>query len=698
MRSGPIRVRVISVTSCRNWQRCYSTAHQSSIVRWFYASDVPKSKPEAMQYKPTKPPSTFVPFSANDSKRLEWAYNNDPDRKVLVKEDGLFHVDLDRREVAPVYWQGPVFDVRRGLWFYHNGGKPSPCSEQLGLEIESFYQKAIADDAKADPKQKHTERVYCLDSLSGKIKFSKDNRSVAWVNPDDSMTLQRLTGGTKVVRGYNDKVDEEQEGAVGADGDTVSDSPAEESLKDKFMSSLFDSEGQMESKSEDDLKHEMESEYDDTDKASTDKTRPDDSTRKVTHLLLCVHGIGQRLARKIESVNFVHDINVFRKSFKTLYNETEELQAALNPGSVLVDSKKKDEKSNKSKKDQKGDPSLLNCEVQALPVMWRDSVAFGMTQSERTVHPKGITLDDVTVEGVRAVRHIVGDVILDVFLYKQPNFKRQIIDAVKEEVNRIYKLFRENNPNVGDELKVSLIGHSLGSAICFDMLTNKDDVKDLEFEVENFYGVGSPQGLFLLLEGTSIEPEQLLINGSYYNIFHPCDPIAYRVEPLVDKEAAPCPVARIPYSKGGLNSQIQELSQFGQRITKGATSAWSTVMSSWASKTDKSVQDALKNVLESTRDAHDKFQKTLDKEDLESEESDGPELPSRVAEKLHKLNVNGRVDYGLQEGVLDISLIAALASHISYFENPDMVNLILWSLYKPDGVPLLQEDQQSNEK
>ena len=38
--------------------------------------------------------------------------------KVPVNEDFLFDVDIERRELAPVYWLGPVYEVRRGTWFF----------------------------------------------------------------------------------------------------------------------------------------------------------------------------------------------------------------------------------------------------------------------------------------------------------------------------------------------------------------------------------------------------------------------------------------------------------------------------------------------------------------------------------------------------------------------------------------------------
>ena len=38
--------------------------------------------------------------------------------KVPVNEDYLFDVNVDERELTPAYWLGPVYDVRRGTWFY----------------------------------------------------------------------------------------------------------------------------------------------------------------------------------------------------------------------------------------------------------------------------------------------------------------------------------------------------------------------------------------------------------------------------------------------------------------------------------------------------------------------------------------------------------------------------------------------------
>jgi hypothetical protein len=71
-----------------------------------------------------------------------------------------------------------------------------------------------------------------------------------------------------------------------------------------------------------------------------------DREREVDHLVLVTHGIGQRLGLRLESINFIHDVNVLRKTLKTVYKGSPDLQA-LN--SALPDND-------------------TNCRVQVLPV------------------------------------------------------------------------------------------------------------------------------------------------------------------------------------------------------------------------------------------------------------------------------------------------------------------------------------------
>lgn len=144
---------------------------------------VPKRKPQlirgrrnAEEVKPTVPPKKWVPFSPDDSQSIEAAYQailetredgrERGDRKtnrkvsgarrgltsdseadietgtcVPVNEDYLFDVDIENRELTPVYWLGPVYDVRRGSWFYQEGANLRPCEENLAAQLEEGYLK-----------------------------------------------------------------------------------------------------------------------------------------------------------------------------------------------------------------------------------------------------------------------------------------------------------------------------------------------------------------------------------------------------------------------------------------------------------------------------------------------------------------------------------------------------------------------------
>lgn len=123
---------------------------------------MPKRKPfeEPLQVaKPPKLPSKFVSFGARDSRAIETAFQKLSEEEdavdlqsssysrhmeggdlgsgdlgtmgagskkvgvqesieVPVNEDYLFDVDIRKRELAPVYWLGPAYDIRRGTWFF----------------------------------------------------------------------------------------------------------------------------------------------------------------------------------------------------------------------------------------------------------------------------------------------------------------------------------------------------------------------------------------------------------------------------------------------------------------------------------------------------------------------------------------------------------------------------------------------------
>lgn len=310
----------------------------------------------------------------------------------------------------------------------------------------------------------------------------------------------------------------------GAAGKTAIESRGD-SLK-RQISSLLESENRDVEQEEEAVRKREEKEIQDDYNAPAGETQG----REIEHLVLITHGIGQLLGLRMESVNFVHDVNTLRKTIKSVYTTSEDLRA-LNS-------------------EIGGGPG--NSRVQVLPVCWRhlldfprkreekkseQDIGLAATEEDECKYPLLIcmniansgsdpSLDDITVEGVAFARSLISDLALDVLLY-QSAYREQISEIVFKEANRIYNLFIERNP--GFKGKVHIMGHSLGSAIMFDILCRqqemrkqaeqpknplriwpsetpkpaKKDPRDLtfDFEVDDFYCLGSPIGLFQMLKG-----------------------------------------------------------------------------------------------------------------------------------------------------------------------------------------------------
>lgn len=259
---------------------------------------VPKRKPKFPQKgkhttdeekKPIPRPKKFVTFSSQDSKAIETAYQkrleelerepggNMKDRavriglkrpraasgadgpntnldcgdevhtKVPVNEDFLFDVDIEERELAPIYWLGPVYEVRRGSWFYPEG---RPCDENLAAQLEEGYLKTrpwqypvtprsntgtqgvtpqpSSENLRADaaaqsdgaskpttPRLQHQPQTYRLFGTYMNSVVTYQDSTTAWLSSEGvlswvaSTVYERFSGGgymggVKLVRGYSE--------------------------------------------------------------------------------------------------------------------------------------------------------------------------------------------------------------------------------------------------------------------------------------------------------------------------------------------------------------------------------------------------------------------------------------------------------------------------------------------------------------
>lgn len=76
----------------------------------------------------------------------------------------------------------------------------------------------------------------------------------------------------------------------------------------------------------------------------------------------------------MESINFVHDVNVLRKTLKSVYSSSADLKA-LNGEEIT-------------------EAGPGNCRVQVLPVCWRHLLEFPKRKEKKVEHDIGDTFDE----------------------------------------------------------------------------------------------------------------------------------------------------------------------------------------------------------------------------------------------------------------------------------------------------------------
>jgi hypothetical protein len=698
-----------------------------------------------------------------------------------------------------------------------------------------------------DPKSETASNTstYRLFGAHMNSSVTYQDGTTAWLTADDFMSRMSSTvygrfgglGGTKLVRGYTEgeKSGDEKKtsGSEPAKDIKRAPSPADPTARPKDtvqqqdqateaapelprrstlerqLSSLAGVPGDSSEDLAEEARQEEEKEMEDYRESDANEQE-----REIEHLILVTHGVGQRLGLRLDSINFIHDVNTLRKTMKAVYASAPDLQALNSQLNQLPN----------------------NCQVQVLPVCWRHLLDFpkqSVRQNRKELDlgdAEGIdedeypSLADITVDGVPAVRNLITDLAMDVLLY-QSAYREHIAGIVTRECNRIYKLFKERNPSFSG--RVSLVGHSLGSAILFDILCRQREAEQgpasapgnarpgtrhrmssrgsgdksneqnlrLDFECENFFALGSPIALFQMLKGRTVrgrktvnnippespwDPDPLQVGpftdrvpnasastlipisisspkcSELYNIFHPTDPIAYRLEPLISPAMAELKPQPLPYTKKDLFGAAG-IANIGARVGQSVGTMWYSLTSGvasslinrslgitgeeqalpqdnaarktptpskaaakWASGgepsgdtaaspsmpvADEKKQQALAEAAMSSPDPT--YKPTLIDSEMETlyagfhRRSRSPSRSrasgdgeysgasatrdrkmQREEAKVRALNSNGRVDYSIQEGVFDVSLLASIASHLSYWADEDVNHFMLGQLLK----------------
>ncbi|PMD35468.1 hypothetical protein L207DRAFT_570001 [Hyaloscypha variabilis F] len=395
----------------------------------------------------------------------------------------------------------------------------------------------------------------------------------------------------------------------------------------------------------------------------------------VTDLILVIHGIGQKLSESMESFHFTHAINAFRRSINVeLGNEAVQRVLRRDLGGVMV-----------------------------LPVNWRSKVSFDERRAakdgDKTGQGAEFSMKDITPTTIPAVRDFIDKVMLDI-PYWMSIHKPKMVQAVISEANRVYRLWCKNNPDFHQEGRVHIIAHSLGSAMALDILSNqpttlprfnpsskKLNTKCFDFRTTNLFFCGSPAGFFLYLEKGCLLPRKghnkpgaehgdeqdktivgdvgtfgCLAVDNVYNIMHPEDPIAYKVNAAVDPQyAASLKTAHVPSATTGF---FESIGNAMRSMAPGGSSSTEVPVGQLP-------KPAGINRLPS--------QLEMEVHDFTREE---------IAEKKFALlNDNGQIDYFLcpEPGLLSFQYINMLSAHSSYWESSDFIRLVVLEVGRRPG-------------
>merc|ERR1740121_314740 len=175
----------------------------------------------------------------------------------------------------------------------------------------------------------------------------------------------------------------------------------------------------------------------------------------------------------------------------------------------------------------------------------------------------------------RSTRMSLNSTLGDVIFYKTAHHRSKIHEIVTQKMNTRLRMLRADPSDRFRDAGVSIVGHSLGSVIAYDVLTNYSGVKEgeeatcaLDFKIDNFFLWGSPLAAFVSIADEDHERIRLTLPKGLntYNIFHPHDPIAFRLEPLQQAAREVGPPETVPYYA---NNGIRPSKQWTQSYLKG---------------------------------------------------------------------------------------------------------------------------------
>jgi hypothetical protein len=431
---------------------------------------------------------------------------------------------------------------------------------------------------------------------------------------------------------------------------------------------------------------------------------------KIEHLVLIVHGIGEML----------RSIDVFGLSLPNLASIVD-CCAYLRKNNLEVQDAQFDEMYPAADEGARA----ATGRVEYLPVEWHEAFSIlsqrsrpsevddaGGTLQQKAPH---VMLKDITLRTIPNMRDFANDTLMDVLYFMSPEHHDIIVDVVTNEMNVVVDKFRRLTRFDG---RISVIGHSLGSIIAWDILANQlprgmrgvvsdesfdtlsgsyspalhvdrttaysgapeitsppaslSDYPPLNFQVDNFFLLGSPVAVFLMIRNQR-KPlsDDFYLRGCrrVFNIYHPYDPVAYRIEPCIDPRNADFEATIMKHWNGGFRVQYQT-----KRLWR------KLVESTWKA------QHSVVEMFEASMAGMGLVDSAVTDDDVDDEVSTSDTSCDEVTTNrviTGALNQGRRIDYMMQEKEIENAneYVAALAAHSSYWIEKDLSLFVARQIY-----------------
>ncbi|XP_028830126.1 phospholipase DDHD2 [Denticeps clupeoides] len=219
---------------------------------------------------------------------------------------------------------------------------------------------------------------------------------------------------------------------------------------------------------------------------------------------------------------------------------------------------------------------------------------------------------------------------------------------------------------------------------CFDVGIGQVSVNypQLPFEPQAFFAFGSPIGMFLTVRGLKkIDPNYSFPTcKSFYNIYHPFDPVAYRIEPMILPPDVELEAMLVPHHKGRkrMHLELKEgLTRVGSDLLGSLRSVWQAFSQTPNNMLPLEANSANGATVQQGTGA------------LEREPQGGQDTMKQGV-NVGLLNGGSRIDYVLQEKAIENfnQYLFAIQSHLCYWESEDTALLLLKEIYERQGAPV----------